>query len=429
MKKHSDWKENHDDLRKKILGIGEQSVRKSYYPELQKKLTEIEAQNTELRQTKNFLDNIINSMPSILIGIDQIRKVTHWNQAAEHSTGLSTDQAIGKVLENVFPPLEEHMESIHQILQQGETLKLEHVTIHQKDEVYYWDITLYPLVFENTKGAVIRIDDITQHVRLEEMVVQAEKMMSLGGLAAGIAHEINNPLSIIMQSLQNFVRILSPEIEANLKAAQSMGIELDQIRAYMDKRKVLPLIEGSQQAAARASEIIKDMLQFSRRGESEKKLTDLIGLIEKTIALASTDHDLKHKYDFQNIHINWDVAHDFPQVPCAQSEIQQVFFNLLKNAAEAMDPIKKEAKESMIFLRASQEGKRIHIEVEDNGIGMEDNVRKCIFEPFFTTKQAMAGTGLGLSVSYFIITSNHQGTVTVESTPGKGTRFLIQLPL
>jgi signal transduction histidine kinase len=171
------------------------------------------------------------------------------------------------------------------------------------------------------------------------------------------------------------------------------------------------------------------MLQFSRPSESKKLTVSLPALIDSTVELASSDFDLKKKYDFKHIEIIREYDPGLPEVHCVETEIRQVLLNLVKNAAEAMGDQAKPAENPRIVLRARRDGSMARLEVEDNGPGMAERVRKRVFEPFFTTKGQGSGTGLGLSVSYFIITSNHQGTMRVESVEGKGTNFIIELPI
>lgn len=153
---------------------------------------------------------------------------------------------------------------------------------------------------------------------------------------------------------------------------------------------------------------------------------DINRLIDNTVEIAKNDYDLKKKYDFRYIRITRDYDPDLKPVVCTAMEIEQVILNLLKNAAQAMAG--KQQKSPEIVLRTRREGAYIRIEVRDNGPGMDRKTGKRIFEPFYTTKSIGMGTGLGLSVSYFIITGNHKGMMSVESEPGKGAAFIIQLP-
>lgn len=149
--------------------------------------------------------------------------------------------------------------------------------------------------------------------------------------------------------------------------------------------------------------------------------------MDKTIVLASQDYDLKKNYDFRQIRIEREYDPDLPDVPCEESKIQQVFFNILKNGSEAMH--ERMEKPPCFFLRIRQRQQMACVEIRDNGPGMDAKTQKKIFEPFFITKGSSSGTGLGLSVSFFIIQQGHNGTFEVTSAPGKGTTFTICLLL
>ncbi len=196
----------------------------------------------------------------------------------------------------------------------------------------------------------------------------------------------------------------------------------------MEKREINHFLDEMLDLGKRAATIISDMLKFSRKSESTMALTDLATSIENSIELTRKDYDLKKKFDFRDIDTVTEFDPNLPPVPCNQIEIEQVILNLLRNAAQAMT---EEARNSppQIILRLFAEENAARIEVEDNGPGMDQSTQNRIFEPFYTTKSVGQGTGLGLSVSYIIITNNHQGTMEVESEPGKGTRFIIRLPL
>ncbi len=169
-------------------------------------------------------------------------------------------------------------------------------------------------------------------------------------------------------------------------------------------------------------------IYFARKSDSVKQKHCLEELIEKTLDLSQNDYDLKERYDFNQISIVREYDPDLPAVLCEESKIQQVIFNVFKNAAEAMDERGQGREKPKLTIRLSSEKNYICIEIEDNGPGMDEKTRKRIFEPFFTTKAVDKGTGLGLSVSYYIIVEDHKGIMNVESFPGMGTRFIIRLP-
>ncbi len=291
------------------------------------------------------------------------------------------------------------------------------------------EVALMPIMLKGEELLHVTWRDITERKRMQEIMVQTEKMMSVGGLAAGMAHEINNPLAGILQGVQNIVRRVSLEIPANVKVAQELGCDLAALREYLRRREILEFLGAIRTSGERAAKIVNNMLSFARRTQNTSTPTNMAELLDRSVELASTDYDLKKKYDFRRIAILRDYEPDIPPVPCAPMEIEQVVLNLLKNAAQAMYASPREDEGPRIVLRLRREGDMAVIQVEDNGPGMEERVRNKVFEPFYTTKPPGEGTGLGLSVSYFIVTSAHRGSIYVESEPGKGSCFTIRLPL
>jgi signal transduction histidine kinase len=300
------------------------------------------------------------------------------------------------------------------------------MTLEVDSELHYADVMVYPLMADGASGAVIRLDDVTARVRIESMMVQTEKMLSVGGLAAGMAHEINNPLGAILQGSQNIQRRIALDMPQNLAVAAAIGIDLERLNRYLEQRGIRHFLEGIREAGVRAAKIVADMLSFSRGSESHFAPVDLEDMLETVLRLAASDYDLKKKYDFKRIQINRDYDPALRLIYCDKTEIEQVILNLLKNAAQAMTD--DETLAPAITLRTHRETDFILIEVIDNGPGMDEKTLKRIFEPFFTTKDVGAGTGLGLSVSYFIVTEQHHGRLAATSKPGQGTRFSIRLP-
>lgn len=405
------------------MGLGNASVRKSYYPELQKKID-------ELNSEKNLISDIIDSMPSVLIGLDSSGIITQWNRGAEKAFSIDGQNAIGRKLRELLPFLSDEADYISSNAQN----RLENRTIRKTRKeggaLIYEDVAVYPLSDPSRKGAVLRIDNVTEQVRLQETMVQSEKMLSVGGLAAGMAHEINNPLAGIMQTAGVMTKRLTElDLESNRKAAEEAGLSLEALRKYIENRGIVKMLKGIHESGIRASAIIRNMLNFSRRDDDSYSTHHPINMLDQIIELAATDFNLKKRYDFKNITIIRQYEKDLPPIPCSESQIQQVILNLLRNGAEAMSEIKAEDYRPRIILRLSREKSMIRIEVEDNGPGMDKDTRKRLFEPFYTTKPVGVGTGLGLSVSYFIIVENHKGTLEVLSEPGEGARFIIRLPL
>ncbi|AZF65793.1 MULTISPECIES: PAS domain-containing sensor histidine kinase [Pseudomonas] len=378
---------------------------------------------------QNYLNSIIDSMPSALIALDEQLYVTQWNQEATALSGTRLDEALNQPIFLAFQPLKPYLPQIKATVEQHTVERIERVTWIKDDEAKHYALTFYPLMGGAGRGVVIRIDDITQRLSLEEMMVQSEKMLSVGGLAAGMAHEINNPLGAILHNVQNIRRRLSPDLPKNLEHAEQAGIELEVVNRYLQGREVPQLLDGIQQAGARAAKIVTHMLSFSRRSNRQMAPCDLPALIDQAVEIAGNDFDLTIGFDFKGQAIIRQFDPQLGPVPGTANELEQVLLNLLKNAAQAIHLREDDREPGRIILRTRLNPPWAEIQVEDNGIGMSENVRKRTFEPFFTTKEIGQGTGLGLSVSYFIITNNHKGQMEVHSTLGQGTCFTLRLPL
>ncbi|MFJ4142208.1 ATP-binding protein [Pseudomonas sp. NPDC089734] len=379
---------------------------------------------------QNYLNSIIDSMPSAMIALDEQLYVTQWNQEATALSGTTLDEALNQPIFIAFEPMRSFLPQIKQTVERHSVTKIERVTWIKNDEPRSYALTFYPLTGDAGRGVVIRIDDITQRISLEEMMVQSEKMLSVGGLAAGMAHEINNPLGAILHNVQNIRRRLSPELPKNIEQADSDGIDLTTVNHYLGSRGVPQLLDGIQQAGARAAKIVSHMLNFSRLSNRQLTPCELPALIDQALEIAGNDFDLAIGFDFKGQHIIRQFDPELGPVPCIANELEQVLLNLLKNAAQAIHQrAENETEPGRITLRTRLNPPWAEIQVEDNGIGMAENVRKRTFEPFFTTKEIGQGTGLGLSVSYFIITNNHKGQMEVQSAIGTGTCFTLRLPL
>jgi len=385
----------------------------------------IEDSNVSLRA---MLSNIIDSMPSIIIGVDTQARVTLWNTEARTLTGKSFEMAEKQLVFDVFPLLKKKESIIFHALENGEIKKEQRIEITLNNEQLFYDVTVYPLVRKNIEGVVIRIDNITHRVKMEEMMIQTEKMQSIGSLAAGMAHEINNPLAGIIQSAQVIQNRTRLDMGKNQQAADRFGIDLEKLNAYMKNRNILQMLDSILDAGRRAADIVANMLTFSRKSDSSYSKRDISKILDQTINIMEKDYDFNKQVDFKKIKIIRNYSSDLPYVSCDLGKIQQVFFNILKNGAHAMME-NPENTPSSFTIQTTLDLDSVLIEIQDNGPGMDEDTKTRIFEPFFTTKSVGVGTGLGLYISYFIVVENHKGTINVESFPGKGTTFIIKLPL
>jgi PAS domain S-box-containing protein len=229
-------------------------------------ITEKKMAEMELRSLRNFLNNIIDSMPSVLVGVDTRGRVTQWNRQAEQITGLLSDQVAAKPLDAVFVQLADRMADINTAIQERRVISSPKVPRKLQEETRYEDVTIYPLVANGVEGAVIRVDDVTERVRLEEMMIQSEKMLSVGGLAAGMAHEINNPLAGILQNASVLTNRLTGDLPANHKAAEAAGTSMEAIRRYMPNASCRDAGEHSHLRKSAAT-IVKNMLSFARKSD------------------------------------------------------------------------------------------------------------------------------------------------------------------
>ncbi len=285
------------------------------------------------------------------------------------------------------------------------------------------NITIFPLKSNGIDGAVIKIDDITEQIRFEEMLIHSEKMITIGNMASGIAHEINNPLAIIMQACDVCCNRLK-DSPKNREIATEMGIDFDALKNYITQRKIDNMLFKIKEATKRASDIIRGLLTFTQGSSARMDGIDIREVMDKTLIMAYSDYSLKKKYDMKKIKIIKEYK-DVPKICCDPTKMQQVFLNIIKNSAQAMANVDHPE----ITIKITYHEDMVKINIKDNGPGIPKDVIGNIFDPFYTTKQVGEGVGLGLYISYFIVTKQHNGKIFVDSAPDKGTSVSIYLPI
>lgn len=269
--------------------------------------------------------------------------------------------------------------------------------------------------------------DYSHKMKVQELMIQTEKMTTVASLSSGMAHEINNPLGIVTQSAQNIERRLSIDLPANIETANKLGISLDAIRRYLEERKILTMVEEIKEAGTRAAKVIVNMLNFSRKSGDKKVFCSIPDIVERAIEIADEKLCTEEGCDFRKISFVKEFQEGLPYVLCYSSELEQVLLNLMRNSAQSIITEGVTQGDHEITIRGYCNNAYLTIEIEDNGPGMDSFTRKKAFEPFFSNRSE-GGSGLGLSVAYFIITRNHGGTIRIDSEPDKGTKFTIQLP-
>ncbi len=271
--------------------------------------------------------------------------------------------------------------------------------------------------------------EIAERVQIQEKMIQTEKMLSVGRLATGMAHELNNPLAGMVQNTQVILNRISKELPRNRHAAEEDGVSMDSVRRYLEKRDIVKMLGSILEAGGRAASIVDNLLSFGRDSAPIRTAEDLAALMDRTVELAEKDYELKEKYRFGDIGITREYDPEVPPVPCDAPRLQQALLNLLRNGAQAMGEHGAADHPPRFILRLYRDNVTAVMEVEDNGPGMSEEVRKSCSDPFYTTRKVGKGPGLGLSVVYFIVVECHGGTLGVESLGEGGTRFIIRLPL
>ncbi len=383
-----------------------------------------------LRQSEEKFASIFRLSPDAIVLFElDTQRIQDVNEAFVDLFGYAREEVLGRTtLELGVYQTPEVRARLFELLHANKTIRdYEFAAFRKTGEEIACLLSCQVMVISGKPSVFAVIRDLREMKRMQQLMIQTEKMQSLGGLAAGMAHEINNPLGIIVQAAQNILRRLDPSMGANGEAAGLHGLDLRDVAGFLEERNIFRYLQGIREAGERAAAIVADMLSFSRRSERTFSSNDLNAIVSKSLDLAGKDFDLKKHYDFRKVNVVREYDADLPPVPCVSTEIEQVLLNLVRNAAQAMARAGTEGPTLTLRTRKMQDW--AVIEVEDNGPGIPRDDLPRIFDPFYTTKKAGEGTGLGLSVSYFIITNNHHGQLSVTSREGRGARFVVSLPL
>ena len=380
---------------------------------------------------QEFFSDIIESMPSALITIDSDLIVKQINFNALRISNLDKSEVLNRSVLAAFPMLQNYETEIRVARAQNATVMLDRVEYVNQELNNYYKVTCYPLkAIENL--IVVQIDDITQREQLEQRILQTEKMHSMDGLAAGIAHEVNNPLSAIINGIQNIKRRVEEDRTANVEAAKELGIDLARLNAYLQEREIKFFLDSIEEGAFRASNIVSNMLKFSKPDTYSREPCDINLLLEQSVKFTLRDYELQNDPNFKDIEIEFKLGENLPLVEVLPLELQQVFVNLLRNAEQAITArsrsgIDEDDYRGKITLETNLKGSELIITVADNGCGMTEVVVRKVFDPYFSTRHKAGGHGLGLSTVYRIIKSLLNGEIEVRSAVNVGTQFIVTL--
>lgn len=403
-------------------------------------ITEKERAKLAIEKAHRDTEQMLASISSVLIEIDLEKVITRWNTVADELLGTTASEALGRALEEI--EVSWQIEDIDSVLassaREGEVY-IDDVRFTRVDEKEgYLNIVVTPV--KNAAGVLagylFLATDITKRKLLEAQLVQAQKLESLGQLAAGIAHEINTPIQFVGDNtrfLETAFKRLSGVIDTSkqmldeIKQGNDWAHFIEEIETSIVKGKVeymaneIPVaIEETLEGIDRVASIVSAMKQFSHPGSKEHSLSDINQAIVNTINVARNEW----KYVAEIVK---ELDPDLPLVPCLVGELNQVFLNIIVNAAHAIEAAEGGKGTITISTRVVDEAAEIRI--KDSGTGIPEAIRSKIFDPFFTTKDVGKGTGQGLSVAYNVIHDKHQGTIEIDSEIGEGTTFIIRLPL
>jgi len=370
----------------------------------------------KLRVSEAYIKNILESMPLMLVGVDKDGKITQWNKRAEEITGLQPENVLGKNLWDAYPIITVSQEHVNDAISRNETITIKHSQRGQ----YYYDITIYPLQDHAETGVVILIDDVTKKMMAENMLIQHDKMTSMGELASSMAHDINTPLQAILFDLRTFQHLLANS-SRYINDVSSQGIP----------DKLATLLDHINEKGEKMASIVKNLQDFARGRSDRIQSANMVDIMEHTLELAGDVLSAPSGLKFKDIQIERNYEKDLPMIPCYVTELQQALLSLLRHAYDALSRLDAKNRKPAIKIQMNVSYDSFWIKIQHNGVGLTDKELMYLFEPFVAKDAAEVSYDAGkrLSFAYFIITEQHQGQIAVTSDPIVGTTFHIQLLL
>jgi PAS domain S-box-containing protein len=385
---------------------------------------------------------ILEAAPVGIMRTELDGRVTLVNTAFERILGYSGPEMLSRRFADLIHPedraaAEAQMEALRSNRLRGYSAQRRY--LHKSGAIVHTVVAVSAVV--DAAGCALFkigvIEDISERIRLELELRQAQKLESVGRLAAGIAHEINTPIQFVGDNV-TFLKSAFTDLIALCDAYRGTWARLDgalptELRATVTEAEdvadleflnahVQPALNATQDGIHRVATIVRAMKAFAHPDQAEKTIADINAALESTLAVAA--HELKYSAAVET------AFGDIPRVPCYLGEINQVFLNLLINAAHAIDDAGRgEGVLGTIRVQTSCEGRFVVVKVSDTGGGIPEAIRHRIFEPFFTTKEVGRGTGQGLAIARAVVVEKHSGTLTFETEVGVGTTFSVRIPL
>jgi PAS domain S-box-containing protein len=373
----------------------------------------------QLRSSRSYINDILTSMPLMLVGLDNNGRVTQWNKKMEVVSGVLSEDAMGKTLLQAYPQMTVLPEHVQEAIEKNKILHLR----QSLRSLYHYEVTIYPLQGSEA-GVVILVDDVTKQTAAENMLIHNDKMSFMGELASTMAHDINLPLQAFMKDLRYFKQIVNKR-----------GIDkVEQDSADDKAQKLNDIISDMSDKGEQVSAIISNLLAFARSPNGVKQMADIVEVMENTISLANEVVSVTGDLPFKKIKLERKFEDNLPLVPCYVTELKQVFLSLFRHACHAL-ALKKDGEdfEPTITIILSENYDTLWIKIQHNGLGLTAEEQMSLFEPFFAdnTKPATKNFDAGqrLSFSYYIVTEQHQGHMAVTSDVDVGSTIHIQLPI
>ena len=417
----------------------ERAARKQAEALLESKSRELFEANRELESQVARTQMILNAVTDGTAIVDSDGRIELFNSAAEELFQYTEAEVVGRTLEEVRLTAPEEQRSLSQLLQTcQEKGSTERTMIGCRKDGSHFQMeatcqrdaadgrVVYPLVFR----------DVTRRLELEHQLAHAQKMESVGQLAAGVAHELNTPIQYVSHNLsflQEQFAVLLEVVDRGSELCKgneddsrykSLAAAIDAADLEFVREEVPRALEQTLEGTRRVATIVSAMREFSHPGGNEKQPTDLNKAIESTIAVCRNEW----KYVAELV---TELDESLPLVPCLPNEFNQVVLNLVVNAAYAIGQVvgNDAVAKGQITVRTGRCDQFAEVVVADTGGGIPDSIKRKVFDPFFTTKPPGQGTGQGLALAYSCIVERHGGLIDVESERGKGTTFTIKLPL